>query len=52
MYARWKAAERKVVEYRKSLPDTKVQLDAMSGAKCAVMEHRVVQELSVRAEET
>jgi hypothetical protein len=45
MKARWEAAEGKVVEYRKDIPDTKVQLDAMSGAKCADAEHKEVQEL-------
>jgi hypothetical protein len=45
MKARWEAAEGKVVEYRKDIRDLKVQLDAMSGAKCAIAEHKAVQEL-------
>jgi hypothetical protein len=45
MKARWEAAEEKVVEYRKKIRDMKVQLDAMSGAKCANVEHKAMQEL-------
>jgi hypothetical protein len=45
MKARWETSERKVVEYRKNIPDLKVQLDAMPGAKCANAEHRAMQEL-------
>jgi hypothetical protein len=45
MKARWEAAEGKVVEYRGHIQDMKVHLDAMSGAKCAIAEHKAVQEL-------
>jgi predicted nucleic acid-binding Zn-ribbon protein len=44
MKARWEAAVGKVVEYRKNIRDMKVQLDAMSGAKCGIAEHKAVQE--------
>jgi hypothetical protein len=43
--ARWEAAGGKVDEYRKSIRDMKVQLDAMSGAKCANAEHKEMCEL-------
>jgi chromosome segregation ATPase len=43
--ARWEAAEGRVAEYRKKIRDMKVQLDAMSGAKCASAEHKAMQEL-------
>jgi hypothetical protein len=42
MKARWEAAEGKVVEYREKIRDMKVQLDAMSGAKCANAEHKAM----------
>jgi hypothetical protein len=42
MKARWESAEGKVVEYREDIRDMKVQLDAMSGAKCANAEHNAV----------
>jgi hypothetical protein len=45
MKARWEATEGKVVECRKSIPDTKVRLDVMSGTKCAIAEHKAMQEL-------
>jgi chromosome segregation ATPase len=44
MKARWEASEGKVVAYRKNIRDMKVQLDAMSGAKYAIAEHKTVQE--------
>jgi hypothetical protein len=48
MKARWEAAEGKVVEYGEKNRDMRVQLDAMSGAKCAIAEHKAVQELGVK----
>jgi hypothetical protein len=44
MKTRWEAAEGKVVEHRKNIRDMKVQLDAMSGAKCGIAKHKAVQE--------
>jgi hypothetical protein len=49
--SRWGAADGKVVEYRENIPDIKVQLDAMSGAKCDIVEQNAVQELRANTEE-
>jgi hypothetical protein len=45
------AAEGKVVECRKNIPDTKGRLDATSGAKCDIVEQIAVQELRANTEE-
>jgi hypothetical protein len=41
----------KVGVYRKNIPDTKVQPDATSGAKCDIVEQIAMQELRAKAEE-